>query len=130
MKRLLAFGRFADDPQGILAAVQRLAIVSVERRPNLGIRPAKLRTTAFAYGESGILFDDPQFALWHENSLAANACANETAPVPASSISGRSEPVPRVNVDCLGHGGARANLPLQREGASPESYPASGVEWR
>jgi hypothetical protein len=41
-----------------------------------------LRATTLADGESGILFDDPQFAFCHEYSLAPNACANETAPVP------------------------------------------------
>ena len=79
---LLILRRFADDPQRILAAVQRLAIVGIECGLNLGIRTAKLRATAFADGKSGILFNDSQFALRHEYSLAPNACANETAPVP------------------------------------------------
>ena len=82
MKRLLAFGSFAHDPQRILAAVQRLAIVGIECGLNLGIRTAKLRATAFADGKSGILFHDPECAFRHEYSLAPNACANETAPVP------------------------------------------------
>ncbi len=84
MKRLLAFRSFADDSQRVLAAIQRLAIVSIKRGLNLGVCAAKLGTTAFAYGKSGILFNDPQFALCHENSLARIACANETAPVPIS----------------------------------------------
>jgi hypothetical protein len=45
-----------------------------------------LRATTLADGESGILFDDPQFAFCHEYSLAPNACANETAPVPGASL--------------------------------------------
>jgi hypothetical protein len=82
MKRLLAFRSFAHDPQRTLAAIQRLAIMSLKRVFNLGVCAAKLGTTAFTYGESRILFHDPQFALCHEYSLAPNACANETAPVP------------------------------------------------
>jgi len=82
MKRLFAFGSFAHDPQGVLAAVQRLAIVGIELRLNLAVCTTKLRATTLADGESGILFDDPQFAFCHEYSLAPNACANETSPVP------------------------------------------------
>lgn len=70
MKQLLAFGSFADDPQRVLAAVQRLAIVGVEGDLNLGVRTAKLRATAFADREGGVLFHDPQFALCHAYSLA------------------------------------------------------------
>lgn len=80
--KLLAFGRFADDPQRVLTAVQGLAIMGIELDLNLGVRNAKLRTTAFAYSKSGLLFHDPQFALCHEYSLAPNTCANETTPVP------------------------------------------------
>ena len=39
MKPLFAVGRFADDSQRILAAVQRLAIVGIERSRDLGIQP-------------------------------------------------------------------------------------------
>lgn len=84
MKRLLAFGSFAHDPQRVLAAIQRLAIVGIECGPNLGVRSIKLRTATFADAKGGILFHDPQFAFRHEYSLAPNACANETAPVPNS----------------------------------------------
>jgi hypothetical protein len=80
---LLAFGRFADDSQRVLAAIQRLAGMGIESSFYLGIRTPKLRTTTFADGESGIFLDDSQFALRHGNSLARIACANETAPVPA-----------------------------------------------
>jgi hypothetical protein len=34
MSRLFIFGRLANDPQGILAAVYRLALVFVENRSN------------------------------------------------------------------------------------------------
>jgi hypothetical protein len=56
--------------------------MGIERSLYLGIRSAKLRTATFTDGKSGILFDDSQFALCHEDSLAPNACGNETAPVP------------------------------------------------
>jgi hypothetical protein len=82
MKRLLAFRSFAHDPQRVLAAVQRLALVGIERSLNLGGCAAKLGATTFAYGKSRVLFHDPQFAPCHDYSLAPNACANETAPVP------------------------------------------------
>lgn len=83
MKLLPVFRSFAHDSQRILAAVQRLAIVGIKRSLNLGVCAVKLGATAFAYGKSRILFHDPQFALCHEDSLALNAFANETAPVPA-----------------------------------------------
>jgi hypothetical protein len=79
---LFAFGCLADDPQRVLAAVYGLAPVGIERSLNLGVCPAKLGATAFAHGNGGILFHDPQSTLCHEYSLAPNACANETAPVP------------------------------------------------
>jgi hypothetical protein len=83
MKRLFAFGCFAHDAQSILAAIQRLAVVDIERGFNLGVCAAKLGARAFAYGKCRVLSHDPQFALCHGNSLAPNACANETAPVPS-----------------------------------------------
>jgi hypothetical protein len=79
---LLAFGRFPDDAEGILTGIKRLAVVGIERGLNLGIRPAKLRTTAFADGKSGIPLNDSQIAFRHGTSLAPNACSNETAAVP------------------------------------------------
>jgi hypothetical protein len=82
VSRLLIFGSFAYDPQGVLAAVDRLAIVSIECGLNRGIRPAKLRTATFTDGKGGIPFHDSEFALWHEDSLAPNACVNEKSPVP------------------------------------------------
>ena len=80
MSGLLIFGRFAHDPQGVLTAVEGLTIMGLKRSVNLGFSTVELRATSFADGE--ILFHDPQFSLRHEDSLAPNACANETAPVP------------------------------------------------
>jgi hypothetical protein len=94
MKRLLAFGCFAHDPQRVLAAVHRLADVITEPLANFLYGVAgktairlELGVAAFAYAEGRIpvISHDTQFALWHEDSLAPNACANETAPVPAIS---------------------------------------------
>ena len=66
MKRLLAFGGFAHDPQGILAAVQRLALVGVELCLNVGI----LELGIAPFADAKPLFHDPQFALRHDFSLA------------------------------------------------------------
>jgi hypothetical protein len=91
MKRLLVFGSFAHDPQRVLAAVHRFTDVTSELLANFLYRVAgkmairlELAIAAFAYaeGRSSIISHDPQFALCHEYSLAPNACANETAPVP------------------------------------------------
>jgi hypothetical protein len=82
VRPLLAFGCFADDTDRVLAAVQRLAIVGIERCPNLGVCTAKLGATAFAYSKRRFMFNDSEFALRHEDSLTPNDCANETAPVP------------------------------------------------
>jgi hypothetical protein len=79
---LPVFRSFAHNSQRVLAAVHGLAVVVIECGFNLGVRAAKLGATAFADGQSGILFNYPQFALGHEYSLAPNACANEMAPVP------------------------------------------------
>ena len=84
MKRLLAFGSFAHDPQSILAAVYRFADVILEGGrncfPRIGL---ELGIAAFTNADHHrSRFYDSQFSLWHDNSLAPNACANETAPVP------------------------------------------------
>lgn len=69
MKRLLAFGGFADDAQGILAAVYRLALVSVKLR--LKIVTLELGVASFADADGRrVLFYYPQFALGHIQSLA------------------------------------------------------------
>ena len=97
MKRLLVLGGFAHDPQRILAAVQGLADVRVELLLNgrLGIAHVgvarELSIAAFAdseYRSVPNLFHDSQIALRHEYSLAPNACANETAPVPTCALVG------------------------------------------
>jgi hypothetical protein len=80
--RLFVFGSFADYPQGILAAVNGLTDMSIKCDFNFDVVPAKLRTAPFTDSEDGLLLDDSQFALRHENSLAPNTCAKETAPVP------------------------------------------------
>lgn len=56
--------------------------MGIERDLDRGVCTMKLRTTTFTNGKSGIPLHDPQFAPRHEDSLAPNACANETAPVP------------------------------------------------
>jgi hypothetical protein len=70
--RLFIFGRFAHDPQSVLAAIACSALVSIECRLNslLGIG-LKLRVATFAHAEDRRSFSyDSQFALWHEPSLA------------------------------------------------------------
>jgi len=94
MKPLFPFCGFAHDPQSILAAVQRLAIVGIELPLNGRLRVAHVRVArelgvaAFADPEHrkvSNLFYDSQLTLRHENSLPPNVCANEMAPVPAGS---------------------------------------------
>jgi len=82
MNSLLAFGGLTDDSQSVLAGIQRLAFVGLERGVNLGVGPMELRITAFTDGKSRASLHDSEFAFRHEDSLAPNACANETAPVP------------------------------------------------
>ncbi len=74
--KLFVFRGFTDDPQGILTAVHRLALVGIELCLNVGfeIRKAglELGVAAFAYADGrwrGLLYD-PQFALRHDCSLA------------------------------------------------------------
>ena len=67
--RLLVFGRFAHDPEGILAAVYRLAFVGVELCLKVGT--LKLSVAPFADGDGRRgWFYDSQFALLHGFSLA------------------------------------------------------------
>jgi hypothetical protein len=87
VKQLLAFRGLAHDPQGILTAIYQFALVhtKLERNVGVSIRQAglKLSIAPFTYASSRrALLHNPQFALCHEDSLAPNACANETAPVP------------------------------------------------
>lgn len=66
MKRLLAFRGFAHDPQSVLAAVYRLALVGIELRLNVGI----IELSIASFADAKARFDDPQFALRHVQSLA------------------------------------------------------------
>jgi hypothetical protein len=70
--RLLILGRFAHDPQGILAAVGWFALMGIERGFDFLLRPGfELRVAAFAYTDNRwVMFYDPQLALWHDLSLA------------------------------------------------------------
>jgi hypothetical protein len=83
---LLAFGRFAHDPRRILAAVQRLAGVTIELflDIDLGFREIiefagvcrELCVTSFADAENRNFFGslhDPEFAPRHNRSLAQSA---------------------------------------------------------
>jgi len=103
MRQLLAFGRFADDSQGILAAVQRLANMSIKLRVDRLHRifygelfPARdlellVATEANPQVRSAPYpFHNSQFSFWHASIISCpfkavssvHACANETAPVP------------------------------------------------
>ena len=87
--RLLVLGRFAHDPQSILATVGQFALMGIERGFNFLLRfGLELRVAAFAYSDyRRVLFYDPQFARRHDCSLAhpagrRNACGKQTAPLP------------------------------------------------
>ncbi len=94
VEMLLAFGRFAHDPQRVLAGVHRFALVILKLYLNVGvwIRKAglELSITPFTYADGrgrGFLHDS-QFSLLHDCSLAqlagrALTCGNQTAPLPS-----------------------------------------------
>jgi hypothetical protein len=67
--RLFIFGSFAHDSQRILTAVHRLALVGVELCLNIGTLELSITPFAHANGWGRLLYD-PQFALWHNCSLA------------------------------------------------------------
>jgi len=73
---LLAFRGFAHDPQGVLAAVYRLALVGFILGGNIGQRIMlarfELRIAAFAHTDNRGwgFFDDPQAPVRHDASLA------------------------------------------------------------
>lgn len=69
---LLAFRGFAHDPQGVLAAIQRLALVGIKLDLNVSILELGIASLAHADGGRG-LFHNPQFALRHDSSLAHRA---------------------------------------------------------
>ncbi len=90
---LFVFGRFADDSQGVLAAVEWLTGVGVKLFCNVHLpcwtantaRGLKRRVTPDTNAQQCavcVMLDYSQLAFRHENSLAPNACANEMAPVP------------------------------------------------
>jgi hypothetical protein len=69
--KLLSFGRFAHDPQSVLAAVYRLAFVGIELRLHVGA--FELRIASHADGQNGFaVFSlyDPQLAIRHGFGLA------------------------------------------------------------
>jgi hypothetical protein len=69
VKRLLAFGRFTHDAQRVLAAVHRLARMSVE----ICLNPIALELGVAPFADAKALFHNPQFALRHDSSLAQTA---------------------------------------------------------
>ena len=66
---LSAFGGFAHDPQGVLAAVHWLALVGIKLC--LNIIALELSVASFADAESwmGLLYN-PKFSFRHDSSLA------------------------------------------------------------
>jgi hypothetical protein len=115
MKRLLVFGSFAHNPQGVLAAIRWLALVGVELVGNTGKsgvvvcqglrRHVELRITAFAdskCGDTASTFNYPQFSPRHVQSLAhpgwrSYTCGNQTAPVPDLVFRHQAQPFPDGN---------------------------------
>jgi hypothetical protein len=71
--RLFIFGGFAHDSQGVVAAIDQLAFVGIERGFNrlLGVA-LELGVAALAYGEEWwTIIHDSQFAFRrHDHSLA------------------------------------------------------------
>src|SRR5450759_2688482 len=74
--RLLVLGRFAHDPQSVLTAVHRLALVCVELLLNSGFigraersHGGKLHVAVFADAELWGFAHDPKFSLCHTLSL-------------------------------------------------------------
>jgi hypothetical protein len=73
---LFILGRFAHDPQSVLAAVHRLALVRLElflngdsvRRSERGYG-AKLHVAVLANAKLGCFAHDPKFSLCHTPSL-------------------------------------------------------------
>jgi hypothetical protein len=88
MRHLLILGRFADDSQGVLAAVFGFASVGRKRLENLSICATKRRTATFTDGQQWIAANNAHFSGTHGNSLAPKGCENETAPVPEFQITG------------------------------------------
>jgi hypothetical protein len=71
MSRLFVFGRFAHDAEGILAAVYRFALMSIELSLHVGICELCGASLADAQnGPSVLSFYDPELSLRHDCSLA------------------------------------------------------------
>jgi len=64
--RLFVLGRFAHDPQSILAAIYRLALVSVK----LCLKIGTLKLSIAPFADRKARFYSSQFALRHDCSLA------------------------------------------------------------
>jgi hypothetical protein len=87
MKRLFTFRGFAHDPQGVLAAIQRLALVLPKALYDLVFGEYRVfiarqeRTIAvFADARHRVAeFHDPQIALGHDKSLRPLATASLVA---------------------------------------------------
>ena len=69
--RLLIVGRFAHDPQGILATVGQFALMGIERDFNFPLKfGLELRVATFANSNHRRgLFYDSQLTIWHNLSL-------------------------------------------------------------
>ena len=92
MKRLVTFGGFADDSQGILAAVQRLTLVLPELICDLRSRcqsDADRRKFCAAIRANAVVFDESELVqvLRHTHSFPqaepdCYPCGIQTAPLP------------------------------------------------
>jgi hypothetical protein len=69
VKLLLSVRRFAHDPQSVLAAIYRLALVGIELCLNIGVFKLSIAALTYADSRRGLLYD-PQLALGHVQSLA------------------------------------------------------------
>jgi hypothetical protein len=70
MKPLFAFRGLADNPQSVLAAIHRLALVGLKMGLNIIL---ELCVAPLTDAQNGYTFDprhDPEFALRHDCSLA------------------------------------------------------------
>ncbi|PYX82528.1 MAG: hypothetical protein DMG70_14530 [Acidobacteria bacterium] len=84
MKQLLTFCGLSHDSQGVLAAIDQLALMGVELFldgglgiPHLGVSP-ELRVTAFTDSEHRNVpnsFHDPKITLWHIKESNASCAA-------------------------------------------------------
>jgi len=80
---LFVFRGFADDPQGVLTAVHRLALVRLKLLVNGGYiwrsergYGAKLHIAVLANAKLRRFTDDPKFSLCHTPSLRRPRCGS------------------------------------------------------